>query len=197
MKYKKYGHYLVYENGDCYSLYKNRFLKPCIKKNGYLQYTLYENGEKEVIRVHRLVAKLFLNCPPNYEELQINHKDGDKTNNHYLNLEWCTSYENNKHAREHGLNNISQSNHNRWQNKEWAEKTSKKISENCNNAHTANPRFRYWIEDSNHKNYTRSELSKLLGYSQSYTDTLIYNAAKGDYHQSLIDRNIKITDIKE
>ena len=50
MIYKKYGSYLVYEDGSCYSLHSNKFLKPCEKKGGYLQYTLQENGKKEVIR---------------------------------------------------------------------------------------------------------------------------------------------------
>ena len=64
--------------------------------NGYLRVDLYnENGRKHFL-IHRLVAIAYIDNPLNREI--VNHKDGNKENNHKNNLEWCTSSENSKHA---------------------------------------------------------------------------------------------------
>lgn len=51
---------------------------------------------------HRLVAEHFLDTPTNQ---CVNHKDGNKLNNHYTNLEWVTFKENSEHASKTGLIN--------------------------------------------------------------------------------------------
>lgn len=51
--------------------------------------------------VHSLVAKAFLNKLPHHQ--CVNHKDGNKENNHVDNLEWVTTQENIKHAYDIGL----------------------------------------------------------------------------------------------
>lgn len=62
---------------------------------GYKQVKLYKDGKCEQIGVHRLVAMAFVD---GYKEgLEVNHKDLNKTNNIYTNLEWVTRAENQKH----------------------------------------------------------------------------------------------------
>ncbi len=51
--------------------------------------------------VHRLVALQWISNP--YDKSSVNHKDGNKLNNHVDNLEWATVAENNQHAIEMGL----------------------------------------------------------------------------------------------
>lgn len=57
---------------------------------------LSQNGKIKNILVHRLVAKAFI--PNNENKPHVNHKDFDRSNNNVNNLEWCTTYENMKHA---------------------------------------------------------------------------------------------------
>src|SRR5699024_2384349 len=67
-------------------------------KDGYLETSLSKNGLKKHVSIHRLVAEAFLHNPENKE--QVNHKDGDKKNNHVSNLEWVTAQENQTHKKE-------------------------------------------------------------------------------------------------
>ena len=71
------------------------------ERDGYYRVALH--GKKYY--VHRLVAHGFKDCEPH--SWDVNHIDGDKTNNHISNLELCTRKENIHHAIEHGLFHIS------------------------------------------------------------------------------------------
>src|SRR5699024_6284933 len=71
---------------------------PKTDKDGYLETSLSKNGLKKHVSIHRLVAEAFLHNPENKE--QVNHKDGDKKNNHVSNLEWVTAQENQTHKKE-------------------------------------------------------------------------------------------------
>ena len=68
---------------------------------GYLAVSVKECGRKRTLYVHRLVAEAFLGTPSDANE--VNHLDGDKTNNHAQNLEWTTHSQNLQHAARHGL----------------------------------------------------------------------------------------------
>lgn len=60
------------------------------------------NNTKKTFRLHRLVLMAFKPVE-NMESLEVNHIDGDKTNNKLENLEWCTASENQRHAFDTGL----------------------------------------------------------------------------------------------
>lgn len=73
-------------------------------RNGYRNVTLSCKEKRIWIRVHRLVLSAF-DRPPlgTIGQCQVNHKDGNKANNHIDNLEWVTSSENHRHAYRNGL----------------------------------------------------------------------------------------------
>lgn len=91
---------IIFSSGSV-RLQNSKLLKPRIA-NGYLGVTLTKNSMAKTISVHRLVAESFIPNPKN--KPHVNHKDGNKLNNHLYNLEWSTSKENIQHS---WANNLS------------------------------------------------------------------------------------------
>lgn len=82
---------------------KERILKHYSLGSGlpYCAYSLRIKHKTKICTAHRLVALAFISNPDN--KPQVNHKDGNKFNNHIDNLEWVTHQENLKHAWDTGL----------------------------------------------------------------------------------------------
>lgn len=80
---------------------KGKVLKPCVDISGYAIVYLAHRGHQSAKFVHRLVANCFLLNADS--TLEVNHKDGNKSNNCVENLEWCTHRENILHAFQTGL----------------------------------------------------------------------------------------------
>lgn len=72
-----------------------------LNRGGYLMVNL--PGCKYERFVHRLVAEAFIPNDDPEHKVQVNHLDGNKTNNCVSNLEWCTPLENTRHSIEIGL----------------------------------------------------------------------------------------------
>lgn len=75
---------------------KESIVKQRVVTDGYVKTTISYNGIKKSYAVHRLVAKYFIANILNKPE--VNHKDGNKTNNMMNNLEWVTKSENMIHS---------------------------------------------------------------------------------------------------
>lgn len=78
-----------------------RILKTQVDNKGYHRIRVTIEREKMSYKVHREVAKAFIPNPDNLP--QVNHKDGNKSNNAVDNLEWISNRDNAHHAIENGL----------------------------------------------------------------------------------------------
>ena len=84
-----------------------KLIKQFKDKGGYLFVCLHKGSKQKMYKVHRLVAQAFPELVGWTEdakgrpldELQINHKDQDKTNNRVENLEWCDGFYNQTYSR--------------------------------------------------------------------------------------------------
>lgn len=90
-------HYEVSSWGRVRNTETWKIIKPYKNHKGYLKVGLSRDGKEYKFRVNRLVAIAFLPNP--YNLPQVNHKDGNKENNSYTNLEWISDRGNKEHAR--------------------------------------------------------------------------------------------------
>jgi hypothetical protein len=74
-----------------------RILRQHQHQSGYVNVALSTHSSKRFIWVHRLVCTAFHGQPPTPEH-EVNHKNGVKTDNRVINLEWATKSQNIKHA---------------------------------------------------------------------------------------------------
>lgn len=86
----------TYYGGVCPVIMKEKLRKFHTKKKGYLALLLSKDTIDVNTTVHRVVAKNFIPNPEN--KPQVNHKNGNPSDNRVENLEWCTNQENMTHS---------------------------------------------------------------------------------------------------
>lgn len=89
------GYYQVSNTGKVKNVNTNHIKHSTLANTGYLVITLYKDNKGKTLTIHRLVAQAFIPNPDN--KPQVNHIDGNKTNNNITNLEWVTAKENIRH----------------------------------------------------------------------------------------------------
>lgn len=135
MKQFRDSDYYISEDGKIYShkFNKVRELKQFIQSGGYFSVGMSIDNNGKMYLVHRIVAECYL---PDWDEnLTVNHKDLDKTNNHKDNLEMVTCKENlhhylkNKDVNWSAYSKYNNKKHREKYLKEWREKNKEKRRE--------------------------------------------------------------------
>lgn len=105
-------HALAHPSGLLYSLKMKTISLGTIDINGYLSINVNYTKDgiiyRRSFRYHRLVLSAFVENDDPEHKTQVNHIDGDKTNNAISNLEWCTSQENCDHSVRMGLQPVGE-----------------------------------------------------------------------------------------
>lgn len=91
----------ISNDGQLRNIRTGKLRKLNINKRGYYDCVISQGrGHKPCIKIHRAVAENFVD---GNHDLFVNHKDCNKLNNHYTNLEFVTNKENIYHALAHDL----------------------------------------------------------------------------------------------
>lgn len=85
------NNYIIYSNGTIYSVRNKKFLKPQLNSSGYMIIKLYG----KFYQFHRIISEAFIPNPNNFSD--INHINGNKSDNRLENLEWCNRRHNINH----------------------------------------------------------------------------------------------------
>lgn len=93
------NNYMVSNTGQVKNKNTERILKPTKGKDGYLRVDLRIGDKRKNATVHRVLMESFFGAT----DLDVNHKDGNKSNNNINNLEFCTRRENLIHALDNDL----------------------------------------------------------------------------------------------
>ena len=96
---KGFSDYEASSEGEIRNKHTLQIIKPHSLRNGYISIKLYKDHKPYARMVHRLVAAAFLG----ESDLEVNHIDGNKTNNKVSNLEYLSRSDNLRHAYALGL----------------------------------------------------------------------------------------------
>ena len=160
----KEGAYLVSNFGRVYSCLSECFLSLVITSNGYYRVNLRnEDGSARYHLIHRIVMIEF-HYIPNHIDMQVNHEDGDKSNNFDTNLTWSTPSENIIHAYRTGLK-------------------VKEHGEDCSYATITNAQARQIAQLITEQIYTHKEIADIVGCSAH----IVHNISNGSNWKFVYD----------
>lgn len=100
-----YTNYAISCEGNIFDIQNSKELTGIKLNRAYPSISLYDpdKGYFKTLSIHRLVALAWISNNDFFEKPIVNHKDGNKFNYYYKNLEWFSYSENTIHAINNGL----------------------------------------------------------------------------------------------
>ncbi len=92
VKIEGYENYSINRNGEVRNDKTERILRWKLNSRGYYRVSLSKNNKTTTYKIHRLIAKYFIENPNNY--LEIDHINNDRLDNSIDNLRWCDRSQN-------------------------------------------------------------------------------------------------------
>lgn len=126
-----------------------------VTEDDYLRVKLHTVDGTHSCKLHRLMAKAFIDNPFNYPV--VNHRDGNKLNCNLDNLEWCTSSYNRQHACDNGMVNWSK------ESREACGKRSRKLTDEQVNR----------IKELRDKDWTLTDIAEYIGCAVSTVSRIL------------------------
>lgn len=170
---------------DSTNTYKGRHKTVSKSGNGYLIFGAFKHGQRTNIMVHRAVVEAFIDIIPN--DMEVNHKDGNKLNNVVSNLEILTRSDNAKHAIKLGLWDLSKlHNSKKYYGKDhWTHKKPWCIARGDNNGARKHPEAIWKGEQCKSSKLTKKDV---ISIRYQYFGGISINMLAGIYNVS--NRNI-------
>ena len=157
------GAYYVSDFGRVYSCLRNRLLEQVPTWNGYYRVALRNiNKTTRYHLIHRIVMIEF-NPIENYQNMQVNHINGNKEHNFLSNLEWCTCSENILHAFITG-------------------NKSQYKGEDCSYATITNEQADTIARMISEQKYTHQEIADIIGCKLNIVDNISSGSNWREYH---------------
>ena len=105
---KRYDAYMINRNGEFWSKIYQKVMKPQVREDFYLCFSLTKDGLRHKESLHRLLAIQYIDNPNNLPE--VDHIDRNRQNNALSNLRWVdkTIQNNNKNNNIKNLTKVEQ-----------------------------------------------------------------------------------------
>ena len=97
MEIPNHPNYICYPDGRIYNKKRKYRMATSLSKGGYEIVNISKNGKAKILTIHRILALLYIENPNNLPN--VDHYDGNRSNNCLSNLRWVNQSENQRNSK--------------------------------------------------------------------------------------------------